>query len=293
MSHLFAISVSGSKLKFLCRSSNWNSGAKHEAGYDAFMTGCVFAQACSHIGIDFKEHSPSANLAHNESLQQHVNHLYLSWVNGDIIDLSTGNRMVETMVSFNLKRRYKKILFSNIVIIWGFPAHLSSKEIRECLSKVFGPISVTTVYHLDDTAVFVQFSKSELVADFLVLKETLETIHDPISVLHPLSVLLEGGNTCAGSYEIYKEICSSSISEVKFADQAKAVGIKWKTKIVESKEFVRTQEKGFNEEKGADAVFDSADQSKSGKVGAVIDNHSDGFSSSEIIDSLYAARTRA
>ncbi|KAA8527072.1 hypothetical protein F0562_008699 [Nyssa sinensis] len=71
------------------RSSNWNSGAKHEAGYDAFMTGCVFAQACSHLGIDFKLHSPSANLAHDEKLQKHINLLYLSWINGDIIDLRT------------------------------------------------------------------------------------------------------------------------------------------------------------------------------------------------------------
>ncbi|MCD7456027.1 hypothetical protein HAX54_030500 [Datura stramonium] len=35
------------------RSSNWNSGAKHEAGYDAFMTGCIFAQACNHPERDF------------------------------------------------------------------------------------------------------------------------------------------------------------------------------------------------------------------------------------------------
>ncbi|WKA12651.1 hypothetical protein VitviT2T_030016 [Vitis vinifera] len=277
------------------RSSNWNSGAKHEAGYDAFMTGCVFAQACSNLGIDFKKHSSSANLAHNKNLQKHVNHLYFSWVNGDIIDLGTGNRIAATTVCYNLKRRYPKILFSNIVIVWGFPSQLSSKKIRECISKAFGPISVTTIYHLDETAVFVQFSKPELVADFLVLKETLETIQDPISVLHPLSVLLEGGNTCAASYETYKEICSSPISKVMFADQAKAVGIKWKTKLIESKEKVKTQEdESFSKENGAtDAASDPADKSKTRKIEDVIDNLSDDrISGSEIIDSLYAAQTK-
>lgn len=277
------------------RSSNWNSGAKHEAGYDAFMTGCVFAQACSNLGIDFKKHSSSANLAHNKNLQKHVNHLYFSWVNGDIIDLGTGNRIAATTVCYNLKRRYPKILFSNIVIVWGFPSQLSSKKIRECISKAFGPISVTTIYHLDETAVFVQFSKPELVADFLVLKETLETIQDPISVLHPLSELLEGGNTCAASYETYKEICSSPISKVMFADQAKAVGIKWKTKLIESKEKVKTREdESFSKENGAtDAASDSADKSKIRKIEDVIDNLSDDrISGSEIIDSLYAAQTK-
>ena len=262
------------------------------------MTGCVFAQACSHIGIDFKKHSSSENLAHNQKLQMHVNHLYLSWINGDIIDLSTG--IAASTLRQNPKGRYSKILFSNIVIVWGFPSHLSAKKIRECLYKVFGPISVTSIYHLDETAVFVQFSKSELVSDFLVLKETLETAYDPISVLHPLSELLEGGNTCAASYEVYKEICSSPISKVKFADQAKAVGIKWKTKLVEeSKETV----KKTLEENGPDDVPDSADKSKTRKVEDVTDNPNpnpnpnlnpsdDRISASEIIDSFYAAQTK-
>nr|CAN76999.1 hypothetical protein VITISV_007764 [Vitis vinifera] len=263
------------------RSSNWNSGAKHEAGYDAFMTGCVFAQACSNLGIDFKKHSSSANLAHNKNLQKHVNHLYFSWVNGDIIDLSTGNRIAATAVCYNLKRRYPKILFSNIVIVWGFPSQLSSKKIRECISKVFGPISVTMIYHLDETAVFVQFSKPELVADFLFCIPSqycwkVETLVLP-------------------SYETYKEICSSPISKVMFADQAKAVGIKWKTKLIESKEKVKTQEdESFSKENGAtDAASDPADKSKTRKIEDVIDDLSDDrISGSEIIDSLYAAQTK-
>ncbi|KAL5548636.1 hypothetical protein UlMin_003867 [Ulmus minor] len=215
------------------RSSNWNSGAKHEAGYDAFMTGCVFVQACNHLGIDFKLHSPSDNLAYNEKLQNHINHLYLSWTNADIIDLRTGNKINESLES-TVKKRFSRILFENIVLIWGFPSKLKSREIRESISKVFGPTSIASVYHLDETAVFVHFTKTELVSEFLLLKETLEKSDDPISVLHPLGKLLEGGNTSAASYETYKEICSSAISRVSFADQAEACGIKWKTKFAES-----------------------------------------------------------
>ena len=85
---------------------------------------------------------------------------------------------------------------------------------------------------MDETAVFVQFSKPELVSDFLELKETLERNNDPISVLHPFSKLLEGGCTCAASYEIYKEISSSPVSKILFSDQAEAIGIKWKTKLL-------------------------------------------------------------
>ncbi|XP_027341844.1 poly(A)-specific ribonuclease PARN isoform X2 [Abrus precatorius] len=215
------------------RSSSWNPGGKHEAGYDAFMTGCVFAQLCSDLGIDFKLHESSKQLALDEKLQKYVNRLYLSWMHGDIIDLNTGNKIADSSPSYNLKRRYPNIVFDNIVIIWGFPSKLKASEIRQCISEVFGRTSVVSVYHLDATAVFVQFNKAELVSDFLLLKDTLERSDDAILVLHPLAKLMEGGNTCAASYDTYKEICVSPISEGLFADQAKAVGIKWKTKLTE------------------------------------------------------------
>ncbi|XP_061375212.1 poly(A)-specific ribonuclease PARN isoform X2 [Gastrolobium bilobum] len=224
------------------RSSSWNPGGKHEAGYDAFMTGSIFAQLCSDLGVDFKLHESSKQLALNEKLQKYINHLYLSWMHGDIIDLNTGDKVADSSPSYSLKRRYPKILFENIVIIWGFPSKLKASEVRQCISKVFGPTSVVTVYHLDATAVFVQFSKTELVSEFLLLKDTLERSDGPILVLHPLAKLLEGGNTCAANYDTYKKICCSPLSECLFADQAKAVGIRWKTKLIEYKVTLGSEE---------------------------------------------------
>lgn len=220
---------------YIRRSSSWNPGGKHEAGYDAFMTGCIFAQLCSHLGIDFQHRESSKQLALDEKLQNYVNHLYLSWMHGDIIDLYTGNKVADSSPKHSLKKRYPKILFENIVIVWGLPSNLKANEVKECISKVFGPCSVVSVFHLDATAVFVQFTKTELVYDFLLVKDTLERSGGAISVLHPLSKLLEGGNTCAADYDTYKEICGSPLSEGLFANQAKAVGIKWKTKLTEYK----------------------------------------------------------
>ncbi|KAB2616831.1 poly(A)-specific ribonuclease PARN-like [Pyrus ussuriensis x Pyrus communis] len=205
------------------RSSNWNSGAKHEAGYDAFMTGCVFAQTCSHLGIDFQACSSSEKLAHNEKLQKQINHLYLSWSNGDIIDLTTGKKNAMSSGSNNHKKRYSQIMSENVALIWGFPSKLKARDIRECISKVFGSTSVTSVFHLDETAVFVQFSKEKFVSEFLALKETLERSDGPVSVLHP-------------SRDFWRFTQRKGF----FADQAEAVGIKWKTKLVESKEASET-----------------------------------------------------
>lgn len=254
------------------------------------MTGCVFAQACSHLGIDFKNHSPSDNLASNEKLQKHVNLLYLSWNNGDIINLCTGSKTAESLGSHALKNWTTRILFENIVLIWRFPSKLKTGEIKDCISRVFGPTSVTSIYRLDETAVFVEFSKVEFVSDFLVLKETLEGSNDAISVLHPLSKLLEGGNTCAASYETYKDICSSPISKLLFADQAEAVGIRWKTKLVESRGDPQTEEQErFHKESTESSQSVSFDKNQIGRKHVVKDASSGQSSSDEVIDSFYAA----
>lgn len=210
------------------------------------MTGCVFAQACNLIGIDFVLRSSSEHFADNEKLQKHVNHLYLSWARGDIINLSTGNRMTESMRSYRSKKHQAKILFENIVLIWGFPANLNARKIKECISKVFGSTSVVSVYHLDETAVFVQFAKAEMVSEFLDLKENLEKHDNPISVLHPLTELFEARNTHATGYEAYKEVCSSPISKLLFAEQAEAVGVNRKINSMKSEAVKRQMHEDAN-----------------------------------------------
>ncbi|KAG8658387.1 hypothetical protein MANES_03G141900v8 [Manihot esculenta] len=276
------------------RSSNWSSGVKHEAGYDAFMTGCVFAQACKNIGIDFKSHSSSENLTHNDKLQKHINLLYLSWISGDIIDLSSGNMIAEPSGSNNFRIRRPKVLFENIVLIWRFPPRLNASKLRECISKVFGPNSVTSVYLVDETAIFLQFSKAELVSEFLVLKESLERSNDAISVLHPLSELLQGGNTCAAGYETYKEICSSPISKVLFAEQADAIGIRWKTKLVGSEPEAQSQEpESFSKENAATTAPFLSKKIEVGNKQRVIDDLLSGRSRcDEVIDSFLTAEVK-
>ncbi|XP_020594450.1 poly(A)-specific ribonuclease PARN isoform X2 [Phalaenopsis equestris] len=206
--------------------SSCNSASKHEAGFDAFMTGCVFAQACSHLGIKF-EQGTIINLVENNILKSYINILYPSWNSGTVINLRTG---AESPVSC-YKRKYPNINFTSIAIIWGFSSMLKPKDLEECLCRVFGTASVIYVFFLDRTAALIQFNKSELVNDFLVLKDMLEKDDGPIPVLHPLVNLLAGGNTRAADYNTYRDICSSSASKILFAEQAETIGIRWKTKI--------------------------------------------------------------
>uniref|UniRef100_A0A804RJN4 Uncharacterized protein n=2 Tax=Zea mays TaxID=4577 RepID=A0A804RJN4_MAIZE len=178
-------------------SSRFISGAKHEAGYDAYMTGCIFAQLCAYLGIQFEQFSPLDNLATNTKLQKHINFLSPSWNSGTVLDLSTGMETPDP----GYTRRYPAAVYDNIVVIWGF------------LSK---------------------FKKQESVNDFLDLKAVLERADSAISILHPLSTILEGGQTRAAKYDTYRDICSSSESKYLFADQAEAVCATSKNQLIEN-----------------------------------------------------------
>ncbi|KAK8949843.1 Poly(A)-specific ribonuclease PARN [Platanthera guangdongensis] len=208
-------------------SSYWSSGAKHEAGFDAFMTGCVFAQACSHLGVKFEQNSLVMDLPGNDKLKSYLNILYPSWSTGTVIDLTTGT---ETSASGHI-RKYPKREFANIALLWGFSSKIKPKDVEECMRKFFGKDSVISVFFLDKTAAFVQFNRKELVNELMVLKNTLEKEDGLISVLHPFSKLLEGGKHSCRDYESYKEICGSSMSKFLFADQAEATVIRRKSKI--------------------------------------------------------------
>ncbi|KAL2247704.1 poly(A)-specific ribonuclease PARN [Sesamum indicum] len=276
------------------RFPNWNSGAKHEAGYDAFMTGCVFSQACLHLGIDFSSHAAAVDLVHNEKLQKYINHLYLSWVNGDIIDLKTGKGAAESLGSTSVKRHHPKIVFSNMILLWGLPSKLRGKDIKDCFCQVFGRGSITSIYHLDETAALVQFSKAELVSDFLILKDTLGRDNDPISVLHPLSRIFESGCVRAASYETYKEICSSPVSELLFTDQAKAVGINWNTRLVEQAIGSENQDdETCEKERKINAIPICQDQGKTSPGTSVSDTQSScHFPTDELVDSFYPSEAQ-
>lgn len=217
-----------------CRSSSFNSGAKHEAGYDSFMTGCLFAQLCIHLDINFgqvlsKVPSVSDPLQSNVKLKPYLNHLYPTWNSGTVLDIATGTEKPEYVA---YKRRFPKVVFENIVLLWGFPSGLNSKILKGSIAKAFGPDSVVSVFFIDSSAALVQFKKEEFVKDFLVLKESLERRkEDPISMLHPLSVIIEGGNTKAGDYNTYKGVIACNLCKVLFKDQADASGVTCKVDL--------------------------------------------------------------
>ncbi|CAN6448383.1 unnamed protein product [Victoria cruziana] len=253
------------------RSAGSNTGANHEAGYDAFMTGCIFAQACKHLGVEFKGQN-AKGLIENQTLKKHVNLLYLGLDRRIMVYMGDGKVMKFSHPT--VKQRYPTIVFSNIIILWGFQKGLKPREVKDSMIKVFGSTAITSVFFLDESAALVQFSKQELVSDFLVLKDSLDKSGDLLSVLHPLAKLLEGGNTRAARYDVYKEICSSSQARLLFAEQAETLGFRWKTKL-EMEDAAGIPENGME---------------KSGEEISIPENDA-GVSGEQVLDALLSSRS--
>eukprot|EP01018_Ginkgo_biloba_P023203 Gb_26782 [translate_table: standard] len=209
-----------------------DSGAKHEAGYDAFMTGCIFAQACHHLDIDFTEiHSPM-ELAKADKLQKYVNLLYLGWINGAVLDLTTGGDATESRPMVQV-RKVPKFVSANLVIVWGFPIGYGANDLRGFVSGVVGTASsITGIFFLDESSAFVRFRNEQDAVDFLhSMEDRMTATSDSFSVQNPLATLLEAGCISAAGYDIYEQICKSSLSKLFFAEQAEALGIRWKIKV--------------------------------------------------------------
>uniref|UniRef100_A0A0D9W609 Uncharacterized protein n=1 Tax=Leersia perrieri TaxID=77586 RepID=A0A0D9W609_9ORYZ len=260
--------------------SCFTSGAKHEAGYDAFMTGCVFVQLCDYLGIKFEHLSPLENLATNINLKKHINLLAPCWNSGTVVDLSTGTERPHP----GYKRRYPVTVYDNVVLIWGFQSKVRPKDIKDCICKVFGPASLTSVFPIDSTSVLVQFSKRESVDDFMDLKATLDCTDSAISALHPLSTILEGGQTRAAKYDTYRDICGSSVSKFSFADQAEAVCSTSNAEF-KSKESNAADGYGAYESALDGTVPSTVEQAEGTKSGSKNQGEND-FSLQDILDAL-------
>lgn len=216
----------------LQRYTDGDSDAKHEAGYDAFMTGCIFAQACNHLDIDFtKIHSPT-DLAAAVQLQKYVNLLYLGWITCIILDLTTGGDATESRPMVQTRNR-PKLVSNNLVLVWGFRTGYNCSDLRGLVSGVLGTTSsITGIFFLDESSAVIHFRNEQVAAEFLhMMENTMEVSSNSLSSQNPLITLLEArGTIAAAGYEIYEQICKSSLSKLLFAEQAEALGIRWNIK---------------------------------------------------------------
>ncbi|KAH9318472.1 hypothetical protein KI387_020241 [Taxus chinensis] len=213
----------------LQRYTDAHSSAKHEAGYDAYMTGCIFAQACNHLDIDFNNFHPGPDLARVDKFQKYVNLLYVGWIRSIVLDLATGGEAVESRTMLQ-RHKVSNLVPAKLVLIWGFQTGYSDNDLRGLVKGVMGTAShITGVHFLDPSSAFINFCNEQVAAEFLCSMENkMAESCNAVATRSPLTSLLETASINAISYDMYEQICKSSLSKLVFAEQAEALGIRWK-----------------------------------------------------------------
>ncbi|KAG6423875.1 hypothetical protein SASPL_114280 [Salvia splendens] len=210
------------------RFSNWNSGAKHEAGYDAFMTGCVFSEACFRLGIDFNPLAPGLVFQHNEKLQKYINYLYLSWANGDIIDLKTGKSGPDTLGSAIGRRRWPAKFTGSITSVLSIPFRLRPRTALICSSSITTPKLYTSVFSLASSIMLLPHSNLELAFTFVAVGDVLKKTSNFLARLAGIKIILHDKSR-AMMVSVYYINLFSTISKKSYENGAHHICIVLKT----------------------------------------------------------------
>ncbi|CAK9196479.1 unnamed protein product [Sphagnum troendelagicum] len=192
---------------------------KHEAGFDAYMTGAVFAQACHLLQIDVAtiRNLPQAVKQGDAGLASYVNLLALGWVGNMALDLSSGKQAtgVKAFHAHQLPANYHSDN-STVALVWGFPVGSQEQDLLKVVQKMFKPerhglrLEITLV----DNSAFIEFRNPAVMQQFFQILQVPKTAHKSIS-----------SDLRAAPFEAYEYLCKPPLSTELLADSAHILGL--------------------------------------------------------------------
>ncbi|CAK9195023.1 unnamed protein product [Sphagnum troendelagicum] len=199
-----------------------DTGLKHEAGFDAYMTGAVFAQACHLLQIDVStiRNLPQAVKDGDAGLASFVNLLALGWVGNMALDLTSGKEATGVK-AFRGPHPPANRHSSNstVVLVWGFPAGSEEHDLRRIVQEVFKqdrPGPPLDVILVDKSAAFIKFREPAVMRQFFQLIQDQKTASTDPTISPDLR---------AAPYEAYECLCKSPLSTELLADSAHILGL--------------------------------------------------------------------
>ncbi|CAM6106387.1 unnamed protein product [Calypogeia fissa] len=197
-------------------SGGLDTGLKHEAGFDAYMTGAVFAQICHMLQVDIGTIRQLAHAAAGASMgfASYANLMMLQTFRGQAaLDLTTGNEAVgikaprgPTIPPFRLAER------DNVALFWGLlPARGIEGYLRKIVVNIFAKekrMASIDIYPVDGSSAFVEFRSSAILEAFFKAVEAVV-----VSKSSSTGVGTEDEFPLkAARFEAYERICRSPLA---------------------------------------------------------------------------------
>ncbi|GBG67209.1 hypothetical protein CBR_g84872 [Chara braunii] len=212
----------------------------HEAGFDAYMTGVVFAQACTDLGVRPSELSAfgmsAANSGANESagsgshlskglreLSQYVNVVVAGWIGSMTVDISAGKEGVgqgRSLPEAGRSRFTHQSSGANVVLVWGFSQWLGSEVLHRTIGGIFSRPPPVQVFFVDPQSALVQFNKDATATTFLTLAEGCH--NGGRDMTKGMQAFRDAGIQVA-PFSFYRDLCSSPSVVTTLTDAAEAL----------------------------------------------------------------------
>ncbi|KAJ7562335.1 hypothetical protein O6H91_03G065000 [Diphasiastrum complanatum] len=201
------------------------TSSKHEAGFDAYMTGAVFAQLCHFLKIDATSirSLPEQVKLGEMGLASYTNLLYLGWVGQLVLDLTTGEEATGIKALRGRAMHRQNSYHENVVLIWGNDSLGTVQGLQKQLKDWF----IDTAYRPDVNIVLLDKRSAFLVFTCEQFAEELvSTYTNSINSGTPQSSfaakLIASGMRVA-RFERYERLCRSPLSTQTLAESAEAL----------------------------------------------------------------------
>ncbi|BFI40227.1 poly(A)-specific ribonuclease [Marchantia polymorpha subsp. ruderalis] len=197
-------------------SGGTDTGLKHEAGFDAYMTGSVFAQICHLLQVDTAtiRSLPQAAMSQVDSrlgFASYTNLLMLQTFKGQLaLDLRTGKEALGDRAPRGPQSPpYRLLNRENVVLVWGLPSKIQDPILRKMVQNVFSKekrLANVEIICVDESSAFVEFRSAAILEAFMRAFEVA------LSDSSNSEALLDLRDFKVARFAAYERICRSPLS---------------------------------------------------------------------------------
>ncbi|KAL3679542.1 hypothetical protein R1sor_022498 [Riccia sorocarpa] len=158
-------------------SGGTDTGLKHEAGFDAYMTGAIFAQICHLLRVDPATLRSLAQISKSPAAARtgfasYANLLMLQSYKGQLaLDLRTGAEALGDLAPRGPQTPpYRLLNRENVILVWGVPSKIQEHTLRKMVQNVLSKekrLANVSIVSVDESSAFVEFRSAAIVDTFL------------------------------------------------------------------------------------------------------------------------------
>ncbi|KAL2613445.1 hypothetical protein R1flu_025137 [Riccia fluitans] len=197
-------------------SGGTDTGLKHEAGFDAYMTGAIFAQICHLLRVDLATlrsltENAMSKTSSRSGFASYANLLMLQTYKGQLaLDLRTGTEALGDRAPRGPQAPHYRLLNrENVVLVWGVPSKIQEHILKKMVQNVFAKekrLANVSIVYVDESSAFVEFRSAQIVEAFMrAFEAALVNNWDPDS-------LLDLRDFKIAKFAAYERICRSPLS---------------------------------------------------------------------------------